>query len=353
VFVSVPQIFPTQQSMDDVMDMNGLGGIAIPAAYSTLSISAIVTELLCRYGIPEVRGCQFWRRGLSDVYWIETADGSSYILRISHHHWRSRSDVLYELEFLEHLHSHQVPVAYPLRTKAGELCLTVKAPEGDRFASLFICAPGSVPIGDLNLVQSRVLGCTVAQIHASAQSFQSTVARSPLDAEHLLDRSLGHLDCFLGDYPQQQQVIHQIAANLSRQLTALPKESPYWTVCWGDPHSGNTHFASDTALTLFDFDQCGPGWRAFELGKFLQVAMSCGVDRKVRRAFLEGYQSIAPLEEVELQMIRPLTQAAYLWNWSIVVNYAQFHDYCRLDAHHFRQRFEMFKMLGVKDCHLF
>ncbi|NJM45381.1 MAG: phosphotransferase [Alkalinema sp. RU_4_3] len=335
------------------MDTNDLGGISIPAAYSTLSVSAIVAELLSRYGIPEVRICQFWRRGLSDVYWVETTDGSSYILRISHHQWRSRSDVIYELEFLEHLHRHQLPVAYPLRTKNGELCLTVRAPEGDRFASLFIYAPGSVPIGDLNLVQSRVLGRTVAQVHASAQSFQSTVARSPLDAEQLLDRSLTNLDGFLGDYPEQRQAIHGIAANLSQRLATLPKASPYWTVCWGDPHSGNTHFASDTALTLFDFDQCGPGWRAFELGKFLQVAMSCGVARKVRRAFLEGYESIAPLEAVEREMIRPLTQAAYLWNWSIVVNYAQFHDYCRLDAHHLRKRFEMFKMLGVNDCHLF
>jgi Ser/Thr protein kinase RdoA (MazF antagonist) len=335
------------------MDTKDLGGIAIPATYSTLSTSAIVAELLPCYGIAAVRRCQFWRRGLSDVYWVETVDGSSYILRISHHRWRSRSDVLYELEFLEHLHAHQMPVAYPLRTKAGELCLTVRAPEGDRFASLFIYAPGIVPIGDLNLVQSRVLGSTVAQIHGIAQSFRSTAVRSPLDAEQLLDRSLSNLDGFLGDYPEQRQAIHDIAANLSQQLAALPKTPPYWTVCWGDPHSGNSHFASDTVLTLFDFDQCGPGWRAFELGKFLQVAMSCGVARKVRRAFLEGYQSVAPLESVEREMIRPLTQAAYLWNWSIVVNYAQFHDYCRLDAHHFRQRFEMFKMLGVNDCHLF
>jgi Ser/Thr protein kinase RdoA (MazF antagonist) len=353
VFVSAPPI--SQEKPNQSMDStdNCLEGIAIPAAYSTLSIGAIVAQLLARYDIAAVRTCQFWRRGLSDVYWVETVEGGSYILRISHHHWRNRSDVLYELEFLEHLHGLKMPVAYPLRTKEGDLCLRVHAPEGDRFASLFIYAPGAVPIGDLNLVQSQVLGRTVAQIHASAQSFQPAAVRSPLDCEHLLDRSLRNLDFFLGDYPEQQEAIHAIVADLTQQLSQLPKEPPYWTVCWGDPHSGNTHFCSDTAVTLFDFDQCGPGWRALDLGKFLQVAMSCGVDRKVRRAFLEGYQSIAPLDELELQMIRPLTQAAYLWNWSIVVNYAQFHDYCRLDAHHFRQRFEMFKMLGVKDCHLF
>lgn len=327
--------------------------IPIPAAYSTLSVTAIVANLLSCYAIPEVLTCQFWRRGMSDVYWVETADGSNYILRISHHQRRSRSDVLYELAFLEHLHGHRLPVAYPLRTKMGELCLTVQAPEGDRFASLFICAPGSVPIGDLNLAQSQTLGRTVAQMHRAAQSFQSAEMRAPLDIAYLLDRSLSNLDGFLDAYPELQQSLHEMTASLAQQLAQLPRTAPYWTVCWGDPHSGNAHFSSDNTLMLFDFDQCGPGWRAFEMGKFLQVAMSCGVDRKVRRAFFEGYESVSPLEAIEYQMIRPLTQAAFLWSWSIAVNYAEFHDYCRLDAYYFRQRFEMFKMLGVKDCHLF
>ncbi|WLT40042.1 hypothetical protein NON20_10690 [Synechocystis sp. B12] len=29
---------------------------------------------------------------------------------------------------------------------------------------------------------------------------------------------------------------------------------------------------------LFDFDQCGMGWRAFDIAKFLQVSMQSGWD---------------------------------------------------------------------------
>ncbi len=323
-----------------------------PTVYSTLSTSAIVTLLLSQYDLLPVQRCQFWRRGLSDVYWVETL-GASYILRVSHHHWRSRTEILYEMELLDFLHRQGIPVAYPLRTKGGSLYTEVNAAEGVRFASLFIYAPGAVPIGDLNFTQSKTLGGTVAQMHQVATAFTPSVQRQPLDLDYLLYQSLDCLEKALSDYPEQRQFLKTSVARLAQQLAPLPKTSPYWGICWGDPHSGNAHFCADTELMLFDFDQCGPGWRAFEIGKFLQVAMTAGVNRKVRCAFLDGYQAIAPLEEIELVNLRSLTQAAYLWQWSIAVTYAQFHDYCRLDAHYFRHRIEVFKMLQGLDCHLF
>ena len=52
----------------------------------------------------------------------------------------------------------------------------------------------------------------------------------------------------------------------------------------------NVHFTEDNQITLFDFDQCGYGWRVFDIAKFLQVSLSAGIKREIRDAFLAGYQ---------------------------------------------------------------
>ena len=71
--------------------------IIFPAIYSSLDPKAILTRILSHYLIESVRYCQFWDRGLSDIYMLKT-DGKSYILRISHHHWRKRVDIEFELQ---------------------------------------------------------------------------------------------------------------------------------------------------------------------------------------------------------------------------------------------------------------
>ena len=130
-------------------------------------------------------------------------------------------------------------------------------------------------------------------------------------------------------------------------------EEPYWGICWGDPHSGNVHFTEDNQMTLFDFDQCGYGWRAFDIGKFLQVSLQSGLSRKVRDAFLEGYQTIETLSQIELSSLQAFTQTAYIWSWAICLNTMKMHNYSRLDPFYFSHRLERLKRLKSGDWQLF
>lgn len=92
---------------------------------------------------------------------------------------------------------------------------------------------------------------------------------------------------------------------------------PAYGICVGDVHSGNTHFTEQNEPTLFDFDQCGYGWRAFDIAKFLHVAMRMKTDVTVRNSFLEGYQSIRKLSETELAVIPAFITAAHIWVMAI------------------------------------
>lgn len=318
--------------------------IQCQVTYSTVALEAVTAAVAQHYDIGVVKNCRFWYHGLSDIYLIETSI-NRYIFRISHHHWRSRSEILFELEFLTFLRYHQLPVASPLHTKTGELCLEIEAPEGTRYGALFEYAEGSVPLGDCNYTQSHKLGETVAKIHQVSRNFSSSSERSPLTPSLIVDESIRIIAPFLEKQTDHLRTLLSIAGKVKDELEHLPMTPPYWTVCWGDPHSGNAHFTHDDQLMLFDFDQCGYGWRAFDVAKFRQVSLQAGCSHTIREAFLDGYESIIPLTPIELDALQALSMAAFIWGWGIHLNRALYFDYSRLDDYYFNRRLEKLKQL--------
>lgn len=204
----------------------------------------------------------------------------------------------------------------------------------------------------MNPVQGRKLGETVAHLHQVAIDFCPQNYRQPLNVQYLLDESIQAILPFMQNSPDRECLLETVD-KIKHQLQDFPQESPYWGICWGDPHSGNAHFTSDNEVTLFDFDQCGYGWRTFELGKFLQVSLNTGVSPRVRDAFIDGYRAIQSLTEPELAALQPFTQMAHIWAWSISLNAAIFHNYCRLDDRYFYHHLERLKMLNSPEWHLF
>jgi Ser/Thr protein kinase RdoA (MazF antagonist) len=323
-----------------------------PVTYSTLACEALKRQILPLFGIGPVVQCHFWNRGLSDVYIVETLT-SRYVLRISHTHWRTKSEIEFELELLNHLKRCGVPVSAPLQTLDGTLSVEIRAPEGARYAALFPYAPGQIPLGDLSIQQGFKLGEAVAQLHQVASEFYSCARRQPLSLEYLLDESFGVIEPYLRFRSEDLAYLRSLIDQIKDRLCDLPRQSPYWTICWGDPHSGNVHFTADNQLTLFDFDQCGYGWRAFEMARFLQVSIRTGIARKVRDAFFQGYQTLQVLTPEELATLQPFTQAAHLWSWRITLEAAKIHSCSRLDEHFFMSRLQQLKRLQTPEWQLF
>ncbi len=324
---------------------------AFPTVYSTLSSEALRLQVLPQYGVGAVEGIYFWHRGLSDVYLVRTA-AEEYILRVSHHHWRSRGEVYFELEFLEFLRRCGLPVSAPLPTHTGNLAVNLVAPEGKRYAALFRRAPGDVLMGDLDQEHGRILGQTLAHMHQASHEFRSVHYRPPLDADLLLHRSLAIIDPFLRDRPAEWEFLCETVASIEATMETLSVQIPRRVVCWGDPHSGNVHFLNQKP-TLFDFDQCGYGLRAFDLAKFLQVALQAGLNKRNRDAFLEGYRQVVTLGADEEAALQQLTQAAHIWSWGIGITIGLMHDYSRLTPRYFTQRVQQLKRLTTHDWALF
>jgi Ser/Thr protein kinase RdoA (MazF antagonist) len=318
-----------------------------PVNYSTLCTTALEHHVLTRYSIGNITNCQLWNRGLSDVYLVET-EHQRYVLRISHADWRSGNDIQFEMELLYFLRQKSIPVAAPLQTQSGDLSVTIDAPEGKRFATLHPYAPGKIALGDMNQEQSRILGKTLAQLHKASLSFHTDTPRQALTLDYLIDQSLAVVIPAM-HHVGQIEYLQATADHLHQVLQDLPQTAPYWVICWGDPHSGNVHFTPNQVPTLFDFDQCGYGWRSFDVAKFLQMALCSGMRYSVRDAFVEGYQQVQPLSDRELAALAPLTQVAHLWRWAISLNYALKHESSRVDDYYFLHRVGQLKMLKSYD----
>lgn len=315
---------------------------ALPVVCSTLCAEALGRHIQACYGLESLLACKLWIKGLSDVYLVETRE-EKYVLRVSHAQWRDGNEIQFELAFLDHLHGQGVAVAHPLHTVNGELSVALEAPEGPRYAALFPFAPGEIPLCDLNLLQAGLLGQTLAQVHQVSQTFWEPCHRPALTLENLLHDSVDQLLPFFSNQSQEQDYLQVLRSRLQENLGHWNQRGPHWVVCWGDPHSGNAHFTETGGITLFDFDQCGYGWRVFDIAKFLQTSLRTGMSYSVRQAFLQGYESISPLEKWELHSLSDWVQVAHLWSWALRISAKQLHSHSQFDQRYFNQRLHQLK----------
>ena len=287
---------------------------SIPVIHSIPSGEALIASVLTNYPIPKPHSCHLYKRGFNDTYLVET-EQERYILRVYRRGWRTKEEIDFELELLAFLHDRNQPVAYPIGREDCSFTTEVATPEGKRYAALFSYAPGRAVNEKLDGRQSQHLGEVLAIIHQILDNFNSSFSRPHLNNEYLLDRSMQAIAPLYkhrnNDINYLQKQIEQIKQQL--EALELPNSAPAYGICVGDVHSGNAHFDEQNQATLFDFDQCGYGWRAFDIAKFMHIAITWKVDITVRNLFLEGYQAVRQLNAAELDSIPLFIKTAHIW----------------------------------------
>ena len=257
-------------------------------------------------------GCKLLRRGFNDHYAVTDGNGARYMLRVYLHHkyWiRSEGDFRFELELLNHLQADGVGVSCALARRCGDFLGALEAPEGRRCYALFTWAPGQ-PAGEYTLEQSRLLGGYLARLHRSADRFQSPFGRYNLDTHFVIERPLEQMrPYFETDRPEDWAFITHLAARVRGRMAALPTVEGAWGYIHGDAHGGNAHFTAENLITMFDFDHGGFGWRAYDLAPFVW-----GASEESRAAFLEGYRSVRPLSDAEMDALPALVKARAIWD---------------------------------------
>ncbi|MFO7679641.1 MAG: phosphotransferase [Chloroflexota bacterium] len=257
----------------------------------------------------------------NDHYKIIAGD-QVYVARVyqyGEHLRRQESDYAYELDWLNFLTEQKLPVSHPIRRKDGGFLGSVEAPEGKRYFALFTYASGA-PMDIFNSEQLFTMGAYMAKIHLASNEYQSPHARQAMDLGFLVDRPIARLKRILSLKPDRADDLDLLITSAEEARAEMVEiiNNPYttpdgWGPIGGDFHSTNTFFRNDNAPTFFNFDLCGPGWRAYDIAAFLQNTDLINTSETLTEAFFAGYYSERPLSPNEHNAISPFLTIRRIW----------------------------------------
>lgn len=279
---------------------------------SILDPQAIVDVVTAAYALEQPITCTFIQRGFNDHYLI-TAGAQHYICRVylnGKYYIHNITNIRFELDLLTFLHRRNVPVAYPLPRYNGDVLGIIPTAAGARAFALFTFAEGQpADEGHLTQQQSSRLGAVVATFHQVANQFSSHHPRYHLNLEYLLIKPLALIQ--QRGSAEQRAMLSALppVEELVATVRALPITTDEYGIIHGDLHLGNMHFTADNQATLFDFDHCAHGWRAYDLAVLRTDVTDDGWE-----AFLESYQAIRPLTVAERRSIPIFVHLRSIWD---------------------------------------
>lgn len=324
-----------------------------PVTYSLLSKEALLIHIKDQYDIQEPVHLHFFLKGMNDTYILKTVH-TKYIFRVYRADRRTKSDIMFELDLLNHLHKQSVNVSIPILKKDGTVLNEFKVPEGVRYGVMFTFAEGyEKPIHEIE--DSYLFGQSVAQIHKATENFTSAHERDSLHFVHLIDKPLHtikqHMKHRPGDYDFLYELVMQIKARIQKHLQI----GLDWGICHGDLH-GNTNvaFTDEGKLTHYDFDICGYGWRAYDIAEFrLAREIHSGHDKdeveKLWESFLNGYKSKRDLSDNDINAVPMFVALRQLWLFALCFSESEFIGEADFDNGFIDSKIDYFKSIEVID----
>jgi Ser/Thr protein kinase RdoA (MazF antagonist) len=310
--------------------------------YSQLSSSSVRELIKQQYDLADIVSCKFYVLGLHDNYFIET-EHEKYILRIYRNDWRTWEEIQFELELLKFIESKQNLVAAPIITCSESLSFDIDCPEGKRTVALFRYADGLSPGKNISIEQSNLLGETVAKVHQITDAFETQHTRDVLDLPYLLDDSIAAITPFINT--DTKDYLNSLQPKLKNALSSISREDKVFGICQGDVNLHNYHINENDEITLFDFDQCGYGFRAFEIGKLLSSLHSLENKEAVSRAFIKGYQQVRKLSATELDTLPYFEMVSVIWVMAIHAYNPNLIGYKRLEKPYWDRQLSILKEL--------
>ncbi|BBP00952.1 phosphotransferase enzyme family protein [Sulfuriferula nivalis] len=310
--------------------------------YSQLSSQSASHLIALHYDLPTPEICTYYARGLHDNFLVVTKQ-NKFILRIYRKTWRTAEEIGFELDLLRFLGNQSANVSFPIHTKNGSLSFLIDTAEGQRAAALFLYADGHAPGHEITVEESGLLGSSVAIIHQLTDTFSTPYTRTLLDMSHLLDESIITVDPFLD--PAMRSYLKTLQKQLHLALPSIPKEPGLYGICTGDVNPTNFHMNDKKQITLFDFDQCGYGYRAFEIGKLISSVHALKMKDDLAKAFIDGYQQIRQLTPLEVSAVPYFEMISVIWVMAITVKNADLIGHKWLEQPYWNRKLTMLKEL--------
>lgn len=292
----------------------------IAIAQSTPTAAAIAAIVSREYGLGPVTASEFLRRSFNQVYGLRFADGRRAVARLASERPRGAPNVAYEAALLRHLRAQGLPVAACLPAADGADAIVVHLPEGERALMLFEHVAGEETGESAEDIQA--FGAGLAALHEAAAGCTGVASRYALDLDYLVDRPMARALEAPTMTAELRPQFQEIAARLRARIEAFDGLSH--AVCHGDAHGSNNFITTDASgrrtAHFFDFEECGPGYLAYELAVYPWSLHPRSPDGQMSdkalvrwRQFLDAYRAARPLAAQDLAAVPAFMAARQVW----------------------------------------
>jgi Ser/Thr protein kinase RdoA (MazF antagonist) len=287
------------------------------------------TEALGHWDLPD-QTPELLKYRENAVFKVRLADGGKAALRLHRPGYHSETALLSELQWMADLRANGLNVPLPLATTDGRLLVTLGLQSGERqYADLIDWVDGQ-QIGETGkpfayapdeLASTfAAVGTAMAEMHNAADRWVPPAGflRHAWDADGLLGEqpfwgrfwdcaSLSHAD---------RAFLAELRERLMERLATSSRDLDYGLI-HADLVRENV-LLSEGRVALIDFDDCGFGWRLFDLATALLRNRSEPHYPLIRQSLLDGYRSKRPLGETALAhlplflLLRSLTYIGWI-----------------------------------------
>ena len=244
------------------------------------------------------------------------SQNKGYYLRMTHEQIRPVSELVAAIDFQEHLFKSKVPVCQAILSKNTLFIETIKQDKLSFLAHICLEVPGTIMHFDSQEKSVyKTWGQSLALLHKASQSYEP---------KELYFRTWKDLWKETDDYAKQDtnqiQELHDQINTWFNKHVATPLN---FGLTHGDHRPGNVLYDGHQ-IHIIDFDEPVYHWFMADIAKpFLDLCDKPYRDWKpLFEWYIEGYRSILPITDEDLQSINWFTQMKsldiYLWcknNW--------------------------------------
>jgi len=226
-----------------------------------------------------------------------------------------------ELTLLQFLKQNNISISYPIADSAGNLILTINAPEGLRFAVLFSYAPGH-KIQNYTKEVHFEIGKLMAQIHRLTKGLdQQRITYTPHTLLHL---PIENIRQFLSDETDEMKYLLSIRPLLEKELLNADNQLLRKGIVHLDIWFDNLNITDKNQITLFDFDFCGNGWLCLDIAYYILQLHNIEKDenelaQKIE-AFYSGYEAVQTITNEERRLVPTLGVCLYYFYLGVQCN---------------------------------
>jgi len=282
------------------------------SVYTELSHSDI-ERILGDYTLGALHGFEGIAAGIENSNFFIDTDSGRYVLTIFER--MNAEELPYFMRLMKHLSHHGLSCPDVMVRRDESLLFELENGEESKQGCIVSCLSGRT-LDELNMAQLRSSGRALAQLHLAGAGFNQH-RDNPTGIAWLEETIDGMMADVQERYGEGAALLLYDEMNFQREMHAKAPDLPRGVI-HGDLFVDNILFEGDEVSGIIDFYYAHDAAYAMDIAISLNAqAVLLGDDDQARmQAFLDGYESLRSLSDMEKQALSGLLRLGALRFWT-------------------------------------